>query len=148
MNEKVDIVLSVYKPNIEFLEKQLESLNEQTYPNIEVIIHDDCVEERCDRAVFERKLTKIPYRILPYQDRNLGYTKAFERLVKNTTGAYIAFCDQDDIWLPEKIEKCVSFGSVLELMKGKKIKAFQDGNFEEILLTLIKGAEENDTKIQ
>ncbi len=48
----------------------------------------------------------------------------------------------------EKIEKCVSFGSVLELMKGKKIKAFQDGNFEEILLTLIKGAEENDTKIQ
>ncbi len=108
MNEKVDIVLSVYKPNIEFLEKQLESLNEQTYPNIEVIIHDDCVEERCDRAVFERKLTKIPYRILPYQDRNLGYTKAFERLVKNTTGAYIAFCDQDDIWLPEKIEKCVN----------------------------------------
>ena len=48
----------------------------------------------------------------------------------------------------EKIEKCVSFGSVLELMKGKKIKAFQEGNFEEILLTLIKGAEENDTKTQ
>ena len=47
----------------------------------------------------------------------------------------------------EKIEKCVSFGSVLELMKGKKIKAFQEGNFKEILLTLIKGAEENDTKI-
>ena len=33
-----------------------------------------------------------------------------------------------------------------ELMKGKKIQAFQEGNFEEILLTLIKGAEENDTK--
>ncbi len=48
----------------------------------------------------------------------------------------------------EKIEKCVSFGSILELMKGKKIKSFQDGNFKEILLTLIKGAEENDTKIQ
>lgn len=47
----------------------------------------------------------------------------------------------------EKIEKCVSFGSVLELMKGKKIQAFQNGNFEEILLTVIKGVEENDTKI-
>ena len=38
----------------------------------------------------------------------------------------------------EKIEKCVSFGSILELMKIKKIKAFQEGNFEEILLTLIR----------
>ena len=46
----------------------------------------------------------------------------------------------------EKIEKCVSFGSILELMKGKKINAFQDGNFEEILLTLRKEQEENNGK--
>ena len=38
----------------------------------------------------------------------------------------------------EKIETCVSFGAVLELIKSKKITAFQDGSFMEILLTLIK----------
>lgn len=46
----------------------------------------------------------------------------------------------------EKIEKCVSFGSVLELLKSKQIKAFQDGNFEEILLTLINKMEKYDTE--
>lgn len=46
----------------------------------------------------------------------------------------------------EKIEKCVSFGSVLELMKIKKIKAFQEGNFEEILLTLIKENSNHDNE--
>ena len=44
----------------------------------------------------------------------------------------------------EKIEKCVSFGSILELMKIKKISAFQEANFEEILLTLIKENEAYD----
>lgn len=38
----------------------------------------------------------------------------------------------------EKIEACVSLGSVLELVKTKKIQAFQESNFEEILLTLVK----------
>ena len=40
--EKVDILLSVYKPNKKYLIEQLKSLNDQNYPNIEVIINDDC----------------------------------------------------------------------------------------------------------
>lgn len=48
----------------------------------------------------------------------------------------------------EKIEKCVSFGSILELMKIKKIKAFQEGNFEEILLTLIRENNSYDNEQQ
>ncbi len=48
----------------------------------------------------------------------------------------------------EKIEKCVSFGLILELMKSKKIKAFQEKSFEEILLTLLQGVEANDKKAQ
>jgi len=117
MNKKVNIVLSVYDPNIDFLIKQLISINEQTYPNIEVIIHDDCIYNRCDITIFDQWLTKVHYRLLPYLNENLGYTKAFERLVSQTDGDYIAFCDQDDIWHKDKIEKCVneleSSGSLL-----------------------------------
>lgn len=47
----------------------------------------------------------------------------------------------------EKIEKCVSFGSILELIKGKKIRAFQEANFEEILLKL-RLEEENSNEEQ
>lgn len=43
-----------------------------------------------------------------YEDKNLGYIKVFEKLVSNVKDSkYIAFCDQDDIWESNKIEKMV-----------------------------------------
>lgn len=105
--EKVSVLLSVYRPNLKYLEEQLDSLDDQTYENMEILIFDDCVEERCGREIFQRCLKKKPFRILPYKKKNLGYTKAFEYLAENSDGDYIAFCDQDDVWHREKIEKCV-----------------------------------------
>ena len=106
--EKVSVLLSVYRPNQKYLEEQLASLDNQTYENMEILIFDDCVKERCSKEIFERCLKKKPYRILPYKKKNLGYTKAFEYLTENSDGDYIAFCDQDDVWHKEKIEKCVN----------------------------------------
>lgn len=105
--KKVDILLSVYNPNISYLRKQLQSLNVQTYANLELIVFDDCVTKRCDITVFEECITAFPWRILPYEDTNLGYTKAFEKLTMASDGDYVAFCDQDDIWMHDKIQKCV-----------------------------------------
>ncbi len=105
--KKVDVLLSIYNPNMEFLKKQLLSINDQTYENIELIIFDDCVDKRCDRNFILNIMTKVPVRFLPYQDHNLGYTKAFETLVVASDGDVIAFCDQDDIWLPDKIAESV-----------------------------------------
>lgn len=107
MQEKVDILLSVYNPNIPYLEEQLKSLDDQTYDNIEIIIYDDCIDKRCDTSVFSRCIKKKKYRVLPYNSKNLGYIRAFEALVKASDGAYVAFCDQDDIWDVDKIEKSV-----------------------------------------
>ena len=107
MRGKVDILLSVYNPNLEYLRKQLESLDNQTYQNIEILIFDDCVEKRCDSDIFAKYIKNKSYRVLPYQHENLGYTKAFEYLVSQSNGDYIAFCDQDDIWDENKIEKCI-----------------------------------------
>lgn len=105
--EKVDIVLSIYNPDKTFLVKQLQSLNNQSWENIEIIIYDDCIKNRCDTSIFEEVLTEKKWRMLPYKDVNLQYTKAFEELVRQTDGEYVAFCDQDDIWDRKKIEKCV-----------------------------------------
>lgn len=105
---KVDVLLSVYNPDPQYLREQLLSLNNQTYQNMEIIIFDDCVTQRCDTEVFKKYLKDKKYRILPYKSKNLGYIKAFENLVKESDGQYIALCDQDDIWLPEKIEECVN----------------------------------------
>lgn len=104
---KVDVLMSIYDPDMDYLKEQLKSLNEQTYENMEVLIYDDCVTKRCDQEIFEKYLTNKKYRLLPYQKENLGYVKAFETLVENADGTYIALCDQDDIWDADKVRKCV-----------------------------------------
>ena len=106
---KVSVILSVYKPNKKFLIKQLKSIDKQTYENIELLINDDCPNDRCDKTIFEKTLKKVKYRFLKYQKDNLGYTKSFERLVNNVKhDGYIAFCDQDDIWMKNKIKYMVN----------------------------------------
>lgn len=107
-NKKVQILLSVYRPNEEYLIKQLKSLNEQDYENLELLIFDDGASiEPCDVNIFKNNITNFPYRILPYAEKNLRYVKAFETLIKASDADYIAFCDQDDIWRKDKISKCV-----------------------------------------
>lgn len=105
--DKVDILLSIYNPNLNFLVKQLQSLNQQTFQNIELFVFDDCIN-RTDREIIKKEITAFPVTFLPYEDHNLGYAKAFEKLIKASNGKYIAFCDQDDIWNDDKIEKCVN----------------------------------------
>lgn len=106
--EKVQILLSLYHPNLDYLKKQLQSLNDQTYSDLEVLIFDDGANSQpLDHSFVEKYLTKVSYRWLESKDQNLGYVRAFEYLIEQSTADYLAFCDQDDIWKPEKIERCV-----------------------------------------
>lgn len=105
--KKVCIVMSIYNPKIEYLEKQLKSLDEQEYDNIEVIIWDDNPASNVDSEIFEKNLSRVSYRYIK-GDKNLGYGKAFQHLTELAQGEYIAFCDQDDIWLKNKISRMVS----------------------------------------
>lgn len=107
--EKVDILMAIYNPNIDYLKKQLISLNNQTYKNIKLYVFDDCTTCRCDTKIFDEYVTNFEFEILPYEEKNQTYMKAFEKLVEKSTGEYVAFCDQDDIWMPNKIEKCVEY---------------------------------------
>lgn len=109
MDKLVSIIVATYNPNILWLEKQLKSLNNQTYPKIEIILLDDCstYEKYTKIKEIANKEIKFPLKI--YQnDENLGSNKTFEKLVNLATGDYIAFCDQDDIWSDDKIEVLVN----------------------------------------
>ncbi len=116
MNDLVSIVIATHKPNKSYLEKQLRSLNDQTYRRIEIIIRDDSNDngeyERIDFIV-KKTITKFGYRMLR-NERNLGSNKTFELLTNDSAGSYIAYCDQDDIWLNNKIY------TLLESIKGEK----------------------------
>ncbi|MDD8048025.1 MAG: glycosyltransferase [Thomasclavelia sp.] len=105
--EKVDILLSVFNPNIDFLIKQLQSLNNQTYHNIELFIFDDCIDKRVDRQLIKRYFNRFPITFVPNLNNNIGFFRAFEYLLKQSNGKYIALCDQDDVWHNDKIEKSI-----------------------------------------
>ena len=104
--EKVSILLSIYKPDRQYLKEQLISLNDQTYENLELLVWNDCPEEKTEQSLFETYITRFPVYYFG-EGTNLGYVRAFERLSALATGEYISYCDQDDIWEPQKIEKCV-----------------------------------------
>lgn len=107
----VSILMAVYKPNVVWLIAQLQSLNDQDYENLELIIWDDCPECPVDEELFTKFITNISYTLIR-GERNLGSNGAFEALTKRATGSYISYCDQDDIWNQNKVSK------MLEVLLG------------------------------
>lgn len=100
----VSILMAVYKPNEKWLCEQLSSLNGQTYPELELVIYDDCPDCPLDEAVVREHITAFPYRIIR-GEKNLGSNKSFERLTIEGRGKYFSYCDQDDVWHSDKIER-------------------------------------------
>ena len=98
----ISIAVSTYEGEA-FIGQQLQSLVDQRRQPDEVIVCDDastdCTAQRVEAfaacAPFEVRLDRI--------DRNLGYAKCFERAMRLCRGDLIMFCDQDDVWLRNKI---------------------------------------------
>lgn len=92
----------------QYIGEQLQSLADQAHVPFELIIGDDCssdatlniIDDFCKRAPF-------PVRVHS-NDTNLGYARNFLAIAKRCQGEWIAFCDQDDIWLSGKLAESVA----------------------------------------
>lgn len=105
----ISILMAVYEPRMDWLEEQLDSLNAQTYPNLRLYVRDDCsptVPLETVKALVEEHITAFPFTI-ERNEENLGSNKTFERLTAEAEGDYFAYCDQDDVWLPDKLSASV-----------------------------------------
>lgn len=101
----ISIVMAVYEPNLQWFKEQLESLEEQTYPNLELVVIDDCsptVSFEIVKQYVSKYIHSFPYQV-ERNEKNLGSNLTFEKLTRWAKGKYIAYCDQDDVWLPEKL---------------------------------------------
>ena len=104
MNEKIDILLATYNGE-KYLREQIESILHQTYKNIHLIISDDKSTDNTREILKEyEKYNNID---IYYQEKNLGYVKNFEFLLKKVENKYYMLSDQDDVWLKEKVEKSI-----------------------------------------
>lgn len=104
---KVSIVMAVYQPNQSWLIQQLDSLNQQDYAGeMELLVWNDSPAYTGCGELLAKYITRFPFRLLE-DGANHGSAKAFEKLTVAADGKYIAYCDQDDIWLPGKVSASV-----------------------------------------
>ena len=101
MNPLISVVMCTFNGS-EFLKEQIDSLLNQTWKPIEIIISDDGSTDQTRSILLTYK--DHPDIQLFFQQQNLGPIKNVEFALGKTTGNFIAFSDQDDIWKPEKIE--------------------------------------------
>lgn len=101
----ISILMAVYEPRLDWLREQLESLEKQSYPNLRLYVRDDCSMTVHFQEI--ERLVKKCIRSFPCElarnEENLGSNGTFERLTREAEGEYFAYCDQDDVWLPEKL---------------------------------------------
>jgi glycosyltransferase involved in cell wall biosynthesis len=107
MNEPlVSIILCSYNGE-EYLEEQLHSLDTQTYKNIEVICSDNNSTDK-SAEILSNWCNKQTNRKLIHCSEK-GLNKNFFDAIKHAKGDFVIFCDQDDIWMPDKVEKLLRF---------------------------------------
>ncbi len=108
--KKVNIILATYNGS-KGIEKQLDSIMAQTYPNITIYIRDDGSNDNTVELIEAYKNNqqcKYPIVLLDNGGVNLKCPGSFYEIVKRCEPAdYYSFCDQDDVWYPEKIARAV-----------------------------------------
>ena len=104
----VSVVIATYRRE-ESLRKALISLAKQTYSNFEIVVVDDNNEQEWNRKVrdtvelFQQEFSNIKLRLV-VNSTNKGSARARNIGIEKSVGQYITFLDDDDVYLPNKIE--------------------------------------------
>ena len=101
---KVNIVMSTYNGE-KYLADQIKSIQSQTFEDWQLLIRDDGSSDNTPSIIRDmaKKDDRIHF-INDGQNENYGVIKSFYHLVKYDSADYYFFSDQDDVWLPEKME--------------------------------------------
>lgn len=104
---KVSIITPCYNSE-EFIAETIESIQAQTFIDWELLITDDCSKDNTLEIL--RSYADNDSRIKIFQlKKNSGAGVARNNSIEQAKGRYIAFCDSDDRWYPEKLEKQIAF---------------------------------------
>ncbi len=102
----IAVLLAVYEPREDWLARLLDSLNAQSLLPACLYVCDDASphfqKERLE-ALLQEHITAFPY-VLLQNEENQGSNATFATLVQRAKEPYVAFCDQDDVWLRDKLK--------------------------------------------
>lgn len=139
-DKKVVILMSTYNGE-KYLAEQLNSLINQTYKNIEILIRDDGSNDNTIDIINE--YAKNNSNIVVKIGENLGFINSFFELLKiaDSNADYFAYCDQDDVWMEDKIERAVSFMNNSD--SSKPVLYFSNSDYYDGEMNFLKTAEKN-----
>ena len=107
----ISVIIPTYN-RYEFVNRAINSVINQTYKDIEIIVVDDCSEDPRYQELSKNKNIKY-FRLdkrsgLPACGRNLG--------IKNSSGEWVAFLDDDDYWVEKKLEKQMEYSNKFDFI--------------------------------
>lgn len=120
MNSLVSAIITTHNRQ-DLMVRAVKSVLNQTYKNLELIVVDDASDERADELLKEFNLQ---YLYIP-KEESKGGNHARNIGILTAKGEYVAFLDDDDYWLPSKIEKQVA------LIEEKKCGLVYCGRIKE-----------------
>lgn len=110
--DKVSVIMPSYNTG-KMICESIDSVLSQTYSNIELLISDDHSTDEGTLEILKEYSQRDQRVKVFFLKENGGAGVARNNSIQHATGRYIAFCDSDDRWLPEKLEKQIA------LMKEK-----------------------------
>lgn len=145
MKKKVSVIMSTYKTPYNYLSEAINSVLNQTYQNLELIIICDGDKNEFNKINEEFKNNKIK---VFYNEENKGLPYSLNKAISLSTGDYIARMDSDDICIKDRIEKQVKYldehqevficGTSAKLFEDAKgIKTIYLNSMEEIKVQLL-----------
>ena len=107
----VDILMATYN-GAQYIEEQIESILQQSHTDWRLLVRDDGSIDDTERIVkdYASKDSRIVW--IDNEGESLGVAKNFIRLLDYSDAPFCLFCDQDDIWFPEKVKVMIDAISV------------------------------------
>jgi glycosyltransferase involved in cell wall biosynthesis len=100
---RISVAMATYN-GARYLNEQLDSLAAQRILPFELVVCDDGSSD-ATLAIVEEFATLAPFPVRLHRNpANLGFTENFFQTARMCSGDWIAFCDQDDVWLPNRLE--------------------------------------------
>lgn len=136
--KKVAVIMSTYNGE-KFVREQLDSIINQTYKNVEIVVRDDGSSDNTVAIIkeYSQKYANITL----HEGKNLGFVKSFFELLKLADADYYSYADQDDIWIENKIELAVE--SLNELDDSKPNMVFGNSDYYDENMKFIGKGEKN-----
>ena len=103
---EVDIILPNYNSS-EFIELTIHSVIGQTHKNWNLIIVDDCSDEKTKKIL--NKYSQNKNIQIVFLNKNKGAAFCRNRALELSKSEYVAFLDSDDVWFPDKLIKQINF---------------------------------------